>query len=125
MKQVDNVSLWFCDHCNKLYRVRHACTKHEKFCNRNPANRHPCFHYCIHLSKGEESDYDGYNKRTSFYCKIRKVELYSYIAERIGHPIIDYEEVDRMPLRCEHFEDDCESTVKDWDEWESERRGGG
>lgn len=73
MKTVSNVTLYFCDGCNKRYVKKFACEAHEKTCSRVVGNRPQCIG-CEHFTKEKAVYYDGYfgEQETSneiFMCK--------------------------------------------------------
>ena len=100
-----------CEYCRKLYQREHACATHEKFCKKNPCNKHKCFEFCTHLQKVEimemNFDHNGdatgeYISEIEFSCTKTGKDLYSYIAERKGLRVINF--ADRMPLKCDDYE---------------------
>jgi hypothetical protein len=99
MKQSER-TVFKCDHCGKNYLVKHACGTHEKFCPKNPENRHACFD-CNHLSVDTNRNDDGYTEKT-FTCTKMDTQLHSFKAERLKHSCLGYTE--RMPLTCESFQ---------------------
>jgi hypothetical protein len=85
-----------------------AMTKHERSCKMNPANAHKCFEFCKWLTKS----YDD-NGFTMFGCDnpdcpLTNSNLYSYKLERSvsGRPSIANNGLVRMPLECNHYEED-------------------
>lgn len=57
MKTKTNVTLYFCDHCNKHYLKKSACERHEKeVCNKNPRNRILCMDCKHHVGKDISGD---------------------------------------------------------------------
>jgi hypothetical protein len=101
MKQSER-TVFKCDHCGKNYLVKHACGTHEKFCPKNPENKHACFN-CKHLEVGRNDDHDlGFSEKT-FKCSKLGTELHSFKAERIKHSCLGHTE--RMPLTCPDFKD--------------------
>lgn len=92
-----------CEFCKKLYKLKHAGEKHEKYCTKNPANFHACFS-CNYLEVGREyldgGMYDRISVKT-FRCKLLERDLHSFKAERMNHSCLG--STDRMPLECEHF----------------------
>lgn len=91
-----------CEYCRKLYVVKKAAVKHEKYCKNNPANMHMCFQYCQHLERTREIEEQAYGnlEYTEFTCKATGNTMWSYIAERRElQPTSD----ERMPLKCEHY----------------------
>ena len=97
MKQ-ENKTIYRCDFCRKYYIRKHHAQYHEKWCKFNPNNMHKCFDYCKHLQRDHEDE----TGITYFSCEFYPDEdLYSYIAERIGHDVVTTGT--RMPLTCKHY----------------------
>src|SRR5574343_1114428 len=76
------VKAFKCDFCKKvsLNRLSH----HEKYCKKNPANKHLCFD-CENLKPDREIIRHNFDEMTSikrFYCKAKDMYMHSYIAER-------------------------------------------
>jgi hypothetical protein len=74
MKTLTNVTLYFCDGCNKRYVKKIACEAHEKTCSRVVGNRPQCTG-CSNFTK-EKAVYDdpwsGSEQETGneiFLCK--------------------------------------------------------
>jgi hypothetical protein len=104
-----NVTVYKCEHCGKKLFRKHAMEKHEKFCYRNPANRHICFEGCEYLKREDIKDECGGGpvyRRVGFTCTKLKKPLYSYVAEKRGllerFPD-DFDDCERMPLECPHY----------------------
>lgn len=100
-----------CKHCRKLYQRKHFCRKHEKYCKKNPDNKHVCFEFCNFLKRveveGINFDCHGnemgtYISNIEFYCTKTDTEMFSYIAERKGLDVVKYAK--RMPLKCNDYE---------------------
>ncbi len=103
-----------CDHCGKIYKLAPTCMKHEECCRKNPLNQHPCFN-CKHLERKKstayyESQYSEWtNTFNSFYCKKKKIFLYSRKAEINGHSCargVTEDAHEQMPLECGDFSND-------------------
>lgn len=119
MKTKD-VTIFICEHCEKKMFAKGAMTKHEKWCNYNPANHRVC-HDCKFLEETIieysvdvcEDEYQGSIKRktTAFKCthpEINKM-VYPFKAEKKLLPIRFPETFDgQIPMKseCEHFESD-------------------
>ena len=79
--KIETRTIYKCDHCNKLYQMRHWCEIHEEGCFHNPDNHRDCF-TCVHLiKKDHEISFDTYmgeqcENRTLFYCK--KIDSFLY-----------------------------------------------
>ncbi len=101
-----HISVFNCDHCNKLYQVRNACERHEKLCNKNPINFRAC-HFCEHLDKKETTIYHdtGYGEMTSkvslLYCKAKDIFLYPPKVEAKGEWFETDPENVPMPKECD------------------------
>jgi hypothetical protein len=79
MKTKTNVTLYFCDHCNKHYLKRSACERHEReICNRNPRNKVLCMDCKHHVGK----DIDDQN--TVSWCEAYGRELQGRFEARHG-----------------------------------------
>lgn len=74
MKTLTNVTLYFCDGCNKRYVKKFACEAHEKTCSRVVGNKPQCTS-CVNFTKEKAVYYDlcfGEQRYTSneiFMCK--------------------------------------------------------
>lgn len=111
--------IYSCDHCKKMYKREHAAIRHEKYCNKNPANFHACFG-CEHLKVDRENLDGGIFDRISvktFKCAKLDKELHSFKAEKINHSCLGSTE--RMPLECEHYEDAMTRFFKEVDKDET------
>jgi len=102
--------MYFCEYCRKHYIHPGHAKRHEKFCKKNPNNKHKCF-WCKHLlyEKGYWDCYDGDMGvfcQGVFTCKKTEKEMFSYKAEKSQYIALDGE---RMPLECEDFEDKTKS----------------
>lgn len=110
MITIQNTTLYKCEYCRKKYEVKSACENHIPYCPKNPENKHKCFQGCANLIKTEKrvDIGDSWGREplcTFFTCKVTGVEMYSYIAERLGLGIAL--EGERMPLKCESYIDKC------------------
>jgi hypothetical protein len=109
MQEIKNVSIFKCDFCGKKSFRKCDTTAHEKWCSKNPANNHACFRDCRHLLKTEEeyfvdSDEPYAGKRTVFTCAVNSQKMFSYLAERRKHPVVNEPDAIRMPLECDKHE---------------------
>jgi len=110
-----------CDHCGKLYQIKHACEKHENIsCRKHPKNDHRCWH-CPHIQVSIEDLFVGdcpysgeeWRKQKTFYCKKKEVNLYSHhfdkhIASYDPAQSDESKSIIRMPSKlnpCEDFEE--------------------
>ena len=102
----ENVTIYLCEHCRKVYRRPHDCLNHEPGCHRNPENHHLCFD-CPFLKKGTRTVYydawDGEHSTeiTSFGCMAQGELVYSYKAENMRRAHNDVEDGMRMPTPFE------------------------
>jgi len=100
------VTIYTCEHCRKYYKMKHAATRHEKYCSRNPENRHACFD-CKFLDSTPEEIDDAFGyvlKIKSFRCKKHDVEMHTYVAARRRMEVANI--TTRMPVVCPDFEQD-------------------
>lgn len=110
MKTLKNQTLYFCDHCGKLYRRPGPCKVHEESkCSRNPGLQPKCFG-CKHFSfEKMEIVYDRLRGGDHVqvidtipavaYCALH--EEYMQLPWKRLHPEVTgmY-----MPLECEDFQ---------------------
>jgi hypothetical protein len=100
------MTVYICEHCRKLYQIKRFIEPHEKFCKKNPANKHKCFELCKYLKRTK--DYDEWEhggiEYTVFTCEKTGKEMYSFIAERKGLIDKGYISGERMPLECEGYQ---------------------
>lgn len=99
------MTMYFCEHCNKMYRRPKWCEKHEAKCFKSPANDRPCFN-CKHLSEDEFEScthyhYDGTEytaHRRVLHCDKNRVCVYP---PQISEPyeLLDVDNI-AMPLTC-------------------------
>ncbi len=103
-----------CQYCRKYYKRKDFAIKHEKYCHKNPNNKHACLVLCKYLKKEKtESEfcihtgcYDSYPK-TVFTCTKTGQEMYSYVAERMNIESRFGEDLGiRMPLECDDYENE-------------------
>ena len=119
MKTIENITLYKCDFCKKIYRKQHACMKHEKYCEKNPdsEDKSPCFSckYNTYKEVGWNYEMCGYvENRTVFvhYCnkldihlippKRQRLKRYYevvYDIETHGNEIIS----EFMPKECDSY----------------------
>jgi hypothetical protein len=99
-----------CEHCGKRMLGAGAMGYHEKWCKKNPSNRHKCFALCSHLKRnikvigfdGEDGQY-----RYEFICLKTGNMMYSYKLERkalYGYFKIPKNLI-RMPLECSLYQE--------------------
>ncbi len=114
-----NYTVHKCDYCGKKYFRKCDASRHERYCSQSPANNHLCFQQCKHLIRGEEP-YEGYSgnleftgNRTTFTCQLTGQKMYSYIAERKRHPVVNESDTIRMPLECDKYK---QTPMDDWED---------
>lgn len=98
--------IFVCEHCGKKQFRKGDMTVHERWCKKNPNNKHSCYNFCSHLIKSDREyqgdDFTG--TKTIFTCAKTNKEMFSFIAERKKLPVV-YDGVSiRMPLDCDLFE---------------------
>lgn len=106
---IQNVTLYKCEYCGKKQHRAHTMRRHEKWCHRNPANRHACFG-CVFLEVHTTEIYEngsGFPPKQgkAFYCNTLGDDLFTYKAEKMGltgkYPE-DFADKIRMPLVCKY-----------------------
>lgn len=109
-------TIYYCEHCKKMYLSKYWCEKHELDCRNNHKNYRHCFEWCKNLTKKELTTFvDTYQgeierKVEVFFCKKlnkalyppdveRKKNMFSYLQDK-------NEEVpnERMPIKCDFYE---------------------
>lgn len=90
------VKAYRCNFCTKLYNYQKSAKRHEKFCSKNPKNKHKCFN-CSHLMRVNDV------QPKEFRCLVSGELMYSYIAEKLNLEIVG--EFKRMPLECAFFDE--------------------
>ena len=112
MKALTNKTIYACDHCGKKYIAANQCKYHEAHkCWENPNNKHKCFfgNGCKNLVKGTREFSEVHYCETvynydTFFCRVSEQEMYSYrLSNRM--PIYQWCDGERMPLECEHYEE--------------------
>lgn len=114
----ENQTLFFCEHCKKMYRRKYPCEKHEKWCSKNPRNKHKCFDFCKYLTRNRT------DQGTDFYCEKLKKNLHSFIIDKYIEKGNEYagllmdvkEDTERMPMECEEHRYECD-TDGEREEW--------
>jgi hypothetical protein len=97
--EVQERKVYKCGFCRKYYLMKHACERHEKYCAKNPVNRHKCYS-CKFLEVDRSPNDEGLSVKT-FYCIKLEKELHTVKAEKLNHSCLGHTE--RMPLICCHF----------------------
>lgn len=95
------VKAYKCDYCRKvsLNRLSH----HEKYCKRNPVNRHECID-CENLVVDREVIRHNWDEMVSiktFYCKVKDKKMHTYIAARRNLEVVNRTEL--MPNKCDQY----------------------
>lgn len=103
-------TIYTCDYCKKTYFRKHACEKHELWCNSNPKNKKACSG-CVNLIKVEinvENNHPEYASTFLFFdafkCTVFDKLLYPTIVQRKG--LLDrypetFEDQEPMPTECD------------------------
>lgn len=103
------LTIYFCDHCNKLYQRKHACEKHERRCMSNPENERKCWsckYRSIRRAYWCEDSYGHEVERSmdmSFCSKLSSF-IHTPITEHKGNAI-DLGDYYNVPMRknCEFY----------------------
>lgn len=107
----ENKTIYLCEYCRKVYQVKPACIKHEKYCYKNPRNNHACFN-CDFLEVKQ-----SYNMKKTFNCLNKKCKfsnnkLFTFKLEKMienknigAIDFIDNAEKEAiiMPNKCKYF----------------------
>lgn len=111
MKVKENVTLYICDYCEKVLRMKPAMVRHETHCTKNPKNVSACAG-CVFMQEGTtEIEYQNpmyeYNRTcATFHCKKLNKNLYPYKVVRKGllekYPET-FDGMEQMPNKCEHW----------------------
>lgn len=98
--------VYTCDFCKKHTLSASSTSRHEKYCQNNPTNRHACFNWCKHLIRERKNDY-GYARRTTFNCGVTGKEMYSFQLEKKQslYPYTKMLKGERMPLQCDLYKE--------------------
>ena len=99
-----------CEHCGNKMMSAGAMGYHEKWCKKNPHNRHKCFALCAFLEKKMVVDWsdgtDGHY-HYEFRCKSTGRKMYSYLLEK--RSVYAFKKIPeglmRMPLECNMFQE--------------------
>lgn len=99
-----------CEHCGRKMMSAGAMGYHEKWCKKNPHNRHQCFKLCQFLERKtvvDWSDGDSGHYHHEFVCLKTKQPMYSYHLEKRHHYSFRSLPCDavRMPLKCDMFQE--------------------
>jgi hypothetical protein len=102
--------VYTCEHCGKRMLGAGAMGYHERWCKKNPSNRHKCFELCSHLKRSVKivySDGEVYEYRYEFICQKTKQPMYSYHLEKRNHYSFRKIPIDaiRMPLECNLYQE--------------------
>lgn len=109
--------IYKCDHCRKLYQIKSACEKHEKFCVKNPENYKACydckFYTTVETEIHQETIYGEHrmNYRVGKCTKLNKF-LYPLVTERKNNAFLQEDMGDGeipnepMPHTCDSQENE-------------------
>lgn len=107
MKTIE-MTIYKCEHCNKIYQKKFYCEAHVSRCRKNPDNDRPCFH-CTHLEM-KTVEYGWYNlnegkaveTRDALFCNRLKHCVYPpYVTNPYDEGLL--EDVNEpMPRECEY-----------------------
>ena len=111
----EEITAYFCDHCNKLYKRKHAAIKHEQDCSKNPDNFRPCLD-CVHCEQKNVGVFiEGMGayctqKANVIFCTKLEKGLVRPQRQRTGfwYDLEDYEN-EPMPLECEFKANELET----------------
>ena len=92
-----------CDHCGKWMLSAGAMGYHEKWCKKNPKNRHKCFELCRHLKR----TLNMYTRGIEFECLKTGAKMYSFQLEKRNYYAYrqNPQNMERMPLECNKFDE--------------------
>lgn len=109
--KTETIKIYNCDFCSQYRKRKWAMENHEFKCWKNPANKFKCMD-CKFLQKRDYTlELEGYwatnNLKTiEWFCKKRKVSMYSHMAENTTDLVCELEanDFEKMPLECDKFE---------------------
>jgi hypothetical protein len=110
MKVKENVTVYYCDHCNKKLIVKRAMEKHEQLCYKNPENTRACSG-CLFLKEVPVEYLNRYEQTKTvrgFSCEKLNKKLYPFKVEKKGLPEEypeTFEDQEPMPKTCVHYQD--------------------
>lgn len=116
------ITAYKCDHCGKVYQLKHAAGIHETRCIKNPKNNRACLS-CIHLHKKGATIFYDYADASEqerhldlFHCE--KVDSYLY-PPSVEHKGNQFElgDDDNGPMKteCSLFKDvNTEDVFEGW-----------
>lgn len=117
--KVYNKTVYECDYCKKLLKIKFYAERHEKRCFKNPDNYRPCL-CCKHLEKKEyRLHFDTWCGEDSkmikvFYCKEVKSFLYPPIVEHKKNAIdLGMECNEPMKKDCEIYNEESRRRSQD------------
>jgi hypothetical protein len=106
-----------CEYCGKTMLSAGAMARHEKWCRKNPHNKHKCFALCKFLKRkivveDTDGEYGIYHSEFTCKCMDKNKKMYSYLLEkRLAYTFDKIPEgLTRMPLECNMYEE------MSWDE---------
>lgn len=110
--KTQETTIYKCEFCGKYYIRKYHAERHEKFCYKNPINKHICIKDCLFLEVDEiykptvahDSDWNEIEgvpyKTKSFKCTKLGVEMFTYRGEEKR---VDIKGLQRMPFECEYY----------------------
>lgn len=111
MKIKENITIYQCEYCSKVYQRKSYCIEHENVCKKNPDNIPACWG-CKHLTKREfeEKSHNGWMgytwKGKSLYCNKKEIFMKPLTSTKKCSEInYNCETVsEATPRECEDFE---------------------
>lgn len=108
--QTETREIYKCDHCRKVYQMKHACIAHEPKCKKNPDNKMKCHEGCRFLEKKEvKFSYDAWDgehesKMEILFCTAKKEGVYPYWVNGLNEDDI-HEDIKNnpMPKECDKY----------------------
>jgi len=101
--KIDVRKVFECEHCGKKMLSAGAMGYHEKWCKKNPHNKHKCFALCRHLKRTLNMN----TRKIEFQCLASGRFMYSYHLEKKNKYQFKKLPCDatRMPLQCDKFDE--------------------
>lgn len=91
-----------CEHCGRKMLSAGAMGYHEKWCKKNPTNKHKCFALCRHLKR----TLNMHARKIEFQCMATGKYMYSFHLEKkhkYQYRNLPCDAI-RMPLQCDKWE---------------------
>ena len=113
--KTENIQVYKCDYCNKMYQRKHFCIKHEAGCKNRPDYIRPC-HNCKVLKKVKATIPAGYGDQNGCEMETNVKVLFCEKLDCFIHPpsvatkgnafnMGDKDNIE-MPKQCEYFDPD-------------------